>query len=53
VIGVAGVDAVVRCTGATLDVVFPRGAAPGELLEAFGAVRGAFQISKTLSGLIE
>lgn len=51
-IGVEGVDAVVRCTGATLDVIFPRGAAPAELLDAFAAVRGAFQISKALSGLI-
>ena len=52
VIGVDGVEAVVRCTGATLDVVFPRGAAPGELLVAFAAVRGAFRISKALSGMI-
>ena len=52
VIGVEGVDATVRCTGATLDVVFPRGAGPAELLDAFGAVRGAFRISKALSGLI-
>ncbi|MBL9212780.1 MAG: hypothetical protein JNL92_20130 [Opitutaceae bacterium] len=51
-IGVDNVDAVVRCTGATLDVVFPRGAAPAELLAAFAAVRGAFRISKALSGLI-
>jgi hypothetical protein len=52
VIGVDGVDAVVRCTGATLDVVFPRGAAPAELLDAFAAVRSAFRISKALSGLV-
>lgn len=51
-IGVEGVDATVRCTGATLDVVFPRGAGPAELLEAFAAVRGAFRISKALRGLI-
>lgn len=52
VIGVEDVDATVRCTGATLDVVFPRGAGPAELLDAFAAVRGAFRISKALSGLV-
>jgi hypothetical protein len=51
-IRVEGVDAAVRCTGATLEVVFPRGCAPAELIESFGAVRAAFQISKALSGLI-
>ncbi len=51
-IGVEGVAAVVRCTGVTLDVVFPRGASPAELLDAFAAVRGAFQLSKALRGLI-
>ncbi len=51
-IRVEGVDAEVRCTGATLEVVFPRGCAPAELIEAFGAVREAFQISKVLGGLI-
>ncbi|MBL9189185.1 MAG: hypothetical protein JNK23_17015 [Opitutaceae bacterium] len=51
-IRVDGVEAEVRCTGATLEVVFPRGAGPAELIEAFGAVREAFQISKALSGLI-
>lgn len=51
-ITVPGVDAAVRCTGATLEVIFPRGAAPGELIEAFAAVRDAFQISKVLRGLI-
>lgn len=51
-IRVEGVDAAVRCTGAALEVVFPRGCAPAELIEAFGAVRAAFQISKALSGLI-
>ena len=52
VIRVAGVDAEVRCTGATLEVIFPRGGAPAELIDAFAAVREAFQISKALSGLI-
>jgi hypothetical protein len=51
-IRVEGVDAAVRCTGASLEVVFPRGAGPAELIDAFAAVRDAFQISKALSGLI-
>lgn len=51
-IAVPGVDAVVRCTGGTFDMVFPRGGAPAELLEAFAAVRTAFQVSKPLAGLI-
>ncbi|MEI6861176.1 MAG: hypothetical protein WCL04_02890 [Verrucomicrobiota bacterium] len=51
-IAVAGVDARVRCTGATLEMVFPRSAGPAELMEGFAAVRGAFAINKTLGGLI-
>lgn len=51
-IDVAGVDASVRCTGASLDVIFPRGASPAELLDAFAAVRTAFRISKALRGLL-
>jgi hypothetical protein len=51
-IGVAGVDARVRCTDASIDLVFPRAGSPGELIEAFAAVRGAFAVSKALSGLI-
>ena len=51
-IRVAGVDAEVRCTGAALEVVFPRGGAPAELMDAFAAVREAFQISKALRGMI-
>lgn len=52
VIRVEGVDAEVRCSGATLDVIFSRGAAPAELIDAFAAVRDAFRICKPLSGLI-
>ena len=52
IIRVEGVDAQVRCTGATLDVIFARNAAPAELIDAFADVRTAFQISKVLSGLI-
>ncbi len=51
-IRVDGVEADVRCTGAALEVRFPRGAAPAELIERFAAVREAFQISKVLSALI-
>jgi hypothetical protein len=52
VIGVAGVDAQVRCTPGALEVVFPRNGAPAELIDAFAAIRDAFQISKVLSGLL-
>ena len=51
-ISVEGVDATVRCTGAALEVVFPKAGGPAELIEAFAAVRDAFRISKGLSGLI-
>ena len=51
-IRVEGVDAEVRCTPATLEVIFPRAGSPAELIDAFAAVRDAFQISKALSGLI-
>jgi hypothetical protein len=51
-IRVTGVDAEVRCTGASLEVIFPRGGAPADLLDAFATVRDAFAISKSLSGLI-
>ncbi len=51
-IAVEGVDAVVRFTGSTLEIVFPRAGGPAELIVAFAAVREAFRISKGLSGLI-
>lgn len=51
-IAVEGVDAAVRCTGAALEVIFPRAGGPAELVDAFTAVREAFQISKLLRGLI-
>jgi hypothetical protein len=51
-IRVAGVDAEVKCTGATLEIVFPRAGGPAELIEAFAQVRDAFRLSKGLSGLI-
>jgi hypothetical protein len=52
VIGVAGVDAQVRYTGAALELVFPRPGAPHELLAGFAAVRAAFDVSRLLAGLL-
>jgi hypothetical protein len=52
-IRVEGIDADVRCTGATLDVIFARSGAPIELIDAFASVREAFQISKALRALVE
>jgi hypothetical protein len=52
VIAVSGVDAEVRCTGGSLDMVFSRGGSPAELIDAFEAVREAFQVSSTLSALV-
>jgi len=49
---VEGVEAQVRCTGSSLEVVFPRGGSPAELMTAFAAVHAAFQISKALAALI-
>ena len=49
---VEGVEARVRCTGGSLEVVFPRAGGPAELMDGFAAVRGAFAISKVLGGLI-
>ena len=51
-IAATGVDAAVRCSGASLEMVFPRGGSPRELIDGFGALRGAFGISKALAGLI-
>jgi hypothetical protein len=51
-IRVTDVEAAVRCTGAALEIVFPRAAGPAELIDAFAGVREAFQISKVLRGLI-
>lgn len=53
VIRVEGVDAEVRCTGAALDVIFPRAGSPADLIVAFAAVRDAFAINKALAGLIQ
>ena len=52
VIRVEGVDASVRCSGGSLEMVFPRAGAPHELLAGFAAVREAFQINRVLAGLL-
>ncbi len=51
---VEGVEAEVRCDGSTLAMAFPRSGSPKELIEAFGAVRGAFALTKNrvLAGLL-
>jgi len=51
-IRVSGVEAQVRCTGGTLDIVFPRAGSPRELMAGFAAVRSAFAVSRTLAGMI-
>jgi hypothetical protein len=53
VITVAAVDASVRCSGASLEMVFPRAGSPRELLDGFAAVRGAFAVSRELAGMIK
>jgi hypothetical protein len=52
IVHVAGVDADVRCTSGSLNLVFPRAGSPAELIDGFAAVHEAFQINKVLSGLI-
>ncbi|MBI5688764.1 MAG: hypothetical protein HZC55_01610 [Verrucomicrobia bacterium] len=51
-ISVAGVAATVRCTGAALEIGFPRAGGPAELVEAFAEVREAFQISRVLRTML-
>jgi len=51
-IAVDGVDAKVRCTPTSLEMIFPRAAGPAELMDGFAAVRGAFAMSKPLAGMI-
>jgi len=52
-IAVEGVEARVRCTGTSIDMVFARAGSPLELLSEFAAVRSAFSLSELLRGLIE
>ncbi len=51
---VPGVRAEVRCTGATLEMIFPDAGSPRELIEAFGQVRAAFRLTRdpSLAGLL-
>jgi hypothetical protein len=51
-IRVEGVDAVVRCTGQSLELVFPRPGSPAALMDGFLAVRHAFAVSPSLAGLL-
>jgi len=51
-IRVENVDAAVRCTPSTLEVVFSRRGSPAELIDGFVAIRDAFQISPVLGALI-
>ena len=55
VLSVEGVDATVKFEGAELSMVFPRAAAPAELLGDFMAVRSAFSLTKdkALAGLLK
>ena len=52
VISVEGIEARVRCTNASLEMVFPRAGSPRDLMEKFAAVRGAFAVSRELAGVI-
>ncbi len=49
---VPGVEAAVRCTGASLELVFPAAGSPAELLDGFAAVRSAFALSPELATLL-
>ncbi|MBP6507868.1 MAG: hypothetical protein KA257_09925 [Opitutaceae bacterium] len=52
IISVAEVNAQVRCTGATLDILFPQAGSPRELMAAFATVRSAFGVSRELAGVL-
>jgi hypothetical protein len=49
---IPGVEAEVRCTGATFDLVFPQGGSPAELIAGFAAVRSAFALNPELAALL-
>lgn len=51
-ISVEGVDAGVRCSGASLEMIFPRAGSPAQLMDGFAQMRGAFAVSRELAGLI-
>lgn len=50
-ITVPGLEAAVRCTGASLELVFPSAGSPAELLDGFVAARTAFALSPELAAL--
>ncbi|MEO7797885.1 MAG: hypothetical protein ABIY47_09195, partial [Opitutaceae bacterium] len=52
IIGVEGIDVQLRCSGAALEMVFPRAGSPGELIERFAEIRSAFAVSRELAGII-
>jgi hypothetical protein len=51
---VAGIAAVVRCDGATLEMCFTRAGSPRELVAGFTAMRSAFVLTRNpvLAGLL-
>lgn len=51
-ISVEGVEAEVRCTSGSLDMIFPGTGSPRELIAEFELVRGAFAGSPELANLI-
>lgn len=52
-IAVEGVDAQVRCSGSSLEILFPRAASPRELMESFVTIRSAFDVNGELAAMIE
>jgi hypothetical protein len=49
---IPSVDAAVRCTSTSIDLVFPAAGSPAELLDGFAAVRTAFALSPGLAELL-
>src|SRR4051812_40787708 len=52
VITVEGIDAQVRSTGSSLEMVFPKAGSPRDLLDEFARVRGAFAVDRELAGIV-
>ncbi|HEX2852722.1 MAG TPA: hypothetical protein VHO24_05745 [Opitutaceae bacterium] len=52
VIAAEGIEAQVRCSGPSLEIVFPRAGSPRDLMDGFAEIRGAFSVSRELAGLI-
>jgi hypothetical protein len=51
-ISVEGIDAQVRYSGTSLEMIFPRTGSPRELMEGFANVREAFAVSRELVEMI-